>query len=157
MAKAGCNCIGYGLESGSQKIIDGMRKGFKIKDAERIIRDTYNAGIETILGIIIGFPGETEDDFKETLKFIERNKDYISWVHSPSECNVSFNNYIHNYPEKFNIILAPNRDGELWYSKDGTNTHEERQRRIRIFNEFLSAVGVKTNSYATVCKNRIGD
>lgn len=150
MAKAGCNCIGYGLESGSQKIIDRIGKGFMIENAERVVRDTYNAGIETILGIIIGFPGETEENFNETLNFIERNKQFISWVHSPSECCIGCNSFMLQHPDKFDVVLDPDGNGENWRSCDSINTHEERQRKIKVFTEFLKSIGVKSSSYASV-------
>ena len=149
MMQAGCNCIGYGLESGSQKIIDKMGKGFKMEVAERVIRDTYSVGIETILGIIVGFPGETEDDFKDTLRFVERNRNHISWIHSPSECSIGCNSYMHMNSDKFDVILDSD-NGENWRSKDGTNTHTRRQKRIKIFNEFLASINIRSSSYSTV-------
>lgn len=152
MAAAGCNCIGYGLESGSQKIVNSMGKRFKMKDAERVIRDTYNSGIETILGIIVGFPGETEEDFQQTLDFIKRNKDFISKVNFPSECCIGCNSYMHGHAEKFETILDQNNDGELWVSKDGKNTHEVRQKRKEIFNKFLDSMGSIGSSYTTAYK-----
>ncbi|MBU1255521.1 B12-binding domain-containing radical SAM protein [Patescibacteria group bacterium] len=154
MAKAGCNCIGYGLESGSQKIVDRMGKGFSIEDAERVIRDTYNAGIETILGIIIGFPGETDDDFQETMNFLRRNKRFISKINFPGECCIGCNSYMLKYPEKFNVILDPDGDGERWWSKDGKNTHDVRQRRKEVFNEFLGSLDLASGNYTTVFKKR---
>ena len=150
MAKAGCNCLGFGLESGSQKVVDMMGKGFRIEDAERVMRDTYDAGIETILGIIIGFPGETEEDFRMTLEFIKRNKAFISKVNFPSECCIGCNSYMKNHPEKFDAVLEPNNEGNNWYSKDGSNTHEIREKRIETFNKFLNVLGVPLGSYATV-------
>ena len=158
MAKAGCNCLGFGLESGSQRVVDMMGKGFRTEDAERVIRDTYEAGIETILGIIIGFPGETEEDFQMTLEFIKRNKAFISKVNFPSECCIGCNSYMKNHLEKFDVVLEPNNEGNAWYSKDGTNTHKTREKRIETFNNFLNALGVPLGSYATVYqeKNIIG-
>lgn len=152
MARAGCNCLGYGLESGSQKIIDRMGKGFKIEDAEKVIRDSYSAGIETIVGIIVGFPGETDEDFQQTLDFIKRNKNFISKVNFPSECCIGCNSYMHMHPEKFNAILDPGTDGEHWRSQDGANTHEVRQDRKEIFRRFLQSVGVFSGNYATSLK-----
>lgn len=153
MAKAGCNCLGYGLESGSQKIVDSMGKGFKIEDAERVLCDTYNAGIETVLGIIVGFPGETDECFQKTLDFIKRNKDFISKINFPSECCIGCNSHMHRHPEKFDVILEPKDDGEHWMSKDYRNTHKIRQKRIDIFNKFINSLGISYGNYATVYKN----
>lgn len=153
MAQAGFNCIGYGLESGSQKIVDLMGKGFLMDDAERVIRDTFNANIEVIVGIVIGFPGETEEDFMATLHFLEKNKKYLSWVHTPSECSIGGNSYLQRNPERFGVSAESLRLGgaQGWTSLDGTsNTHEERERRMVLFDQFLDAHSISQKHYTTV-------
>lgn len=77
MHKAGCIFLCYGLESGSDRTLKRMNKFYTSEDAERVIRATYEAGIQTAINIIVGFPGETEEDFKQTISFIKRNKEYI--------------------------------------------------------------------------------
>jgi anaerobic magnesium-protoporphyrin IX monomethyl ester cyclase len=139
MAQAGCSFLAYGLESGSQKVIDTMRKGFRIEDAQRVIRDTHGAGIKVLLNIVIGFPNETEQDFVQTMNFIERNRKYINLIAFPSECYIGNNSYLHTHPAEFSVDLSK-RQG--WESKDGLNTHEERQRRINIFNDFVYSLGI---------------
>jgi len=140
MAQAGCSFLAYGLESGSQKVIDTMRKGFKIEDAQRVIRDTHKAGIKVLLNIVIGFPNETEHDFIQTMDFVEKNRKYISLIAFPSECSIGNNSYLHTHPVDFNVILRSYAD--QWESKDGLNTHEERQKRIKIFNDFVFSIGI---------------
>lgn len=77
MRKAGCIWIKYGIESGSSRILKKIGKESDIKLIEKIIKNTYNAGIKVSSGWIIGFPTETSKDFLETLKFIWRNKKWI--------------------------------------------------------------------------------
>lgn len=146
MRRSGCENIGYGLESGSQKIIDRMNKGFKVEDAQRLIRDTHNAGIEVTVGIVVGFPGETEGDLKLTMDFIARNKDYIDIVHYPSECYIGDNTYLCRHHEEFGVSM----EGGSWSTKDGLNTHEERLRRADEFNKFIESLGLSMHNYATV-------
>lgn len=140
MAQAGCSFLAYGLESGSQKVINSMGKGFKIEDAYRVIRDTHSAGIKVLLNIVIGFPNETDYDFIQTMDFVEKNRKYIFLIASPSECFIGNSTYLHTHPAEFNVDLTKG-DGN-WQSRDGLNTHEERQRRIMIFNDFVSSVGI---------------
>jgi len=144
MAQAGCSSLAYGLESGSQKVVDSIRKGFKIEEAERIIRDTYNTGIKVVLNIIIGFPNEAENDFRQTMEFIRRNRNYIFSIAPPSECWIGNTAYLHTHPEDFNVILK--EGGEYWESADKLNTHEERQRRIKIFNDFIYSLRIPLGS-----------
>jgi len=73
MKKSGCEVLSYGFESGSQKILDAMKKGAKVKDAENAIRLTRQARIRVEGSFMIGMIGETADTVKETVDFIKRN------------------------------------------------------------------------------------
>ncbi|MFA6550439.1 MAG: tRNA (N(6)-L-threonylcarbamoyladenosine(37)-C(2))-methylthiotransferase MtaB [Candidatus Gracilibacteria bacterium] len=69
-----CAHIHLPLQSGSDKILKIMRRKYdtkKFKKACKMIRKfAPNAGITT--DVIIGFPGETEKDFKETVKLCKK-------------------------------------------------------------------------------------
>ncbi len=78
MGKAGCKRIHYGVESGTQKILNVLRKGITLKMAEDAFRWTKKAGIQTLGYFMIGSPEEKENDIKETNKFIKKiSPDYI--------------------------------------------------------------------------------
>lgn len=72
LKKAGCEILGYGFESGSQKILDNMRKNVTVKQAEDAIRLTRKAGIIVEGSFMIGMAGETEETVNETVDFIKR-------------------------------------------------------------------------------------
>lgn len=78
--KSGLEAIFWGLESASTKILKLMDKGIKPQITERILKDCYQIGIKSHVGVILGFPEETEKDLLETLNFIEKNKKYITLV-----------------------------------------------------------------------------
>lgn len=67
---AGTKAIVYGLESGSQKILDAMNKRTTVEMARKAILATKRLGIEVYLDCLIGYPGETEETIAETEKFI---------------------------------------------------------------------------------------
>jgi radical SAM superfamily enzyme YgiQ (UPF0313 family) len=69
MAETGCVWIGYGIESGSQKILDAMNKKAKLEQAKKAIRDTRKAGIYPNTTFIFGYPGETLETIRETVNF----------------------------------------------------------------------------------------
>lgn len=77
MKEAGLESIFWGVESASPRIIELMNKGTDINDVSRILKDSYNAGIKNNLGIMFGFPTETEEDVKMTIDFIRENYQYI--------------------------------------------------------------------------------
>ena len=88
MKKAGCHTLIYGVENGSDRILKLMGKGYTSKEASEVIQNTNKAGICTNINIIVGFPGENEDDFNQTIEFIRQNKDYINEVTNISGCTL---------------------------------------------------------------------
>ncbi|MFZ5800911.1 MAG: B12-binding domain-containing radical SAM protein [Candidatus Omnitrophota bacterium] len=74
MKAANCKAIGYGIESGSQRILDNMDKGIKVEQAKRAIALTRKSGIYAATSFILGYPGETAQTIQETVDFcIEMN------------------------------------------------------------------------------------
>jgi len=69
MAETGCVWIGYGIESGSQKILDAMNKKTKVEHARRAVVETCKAGIYPNTTFIFGYPGETRESIQETIDF----------------------------------------------------------------------------------------
>ena len=69
MKKAGCHYIGYGVESGSQMMLNSMRKGITVEQAKKAILLTKKAGIMPHATFMIGTPGETRETIRETIKF----------------------------------------------------------------------------------------
>jgi radical SAM superfamily enzyme YgiQ (UPF0313 family) len=66
-----------GIESGSQRILDRMDKKIDIPQIKAAISGLANAGIKTTVMFVIGYPGETEADFQETLNLIEECREDI--------------------------------------------------------------------------------
>lgn len=69
MADVGCVWIGYGIESGSQQILDAMNKKTKVDQAKTAIRNTRAAGIYANTTFIFGYPGENLQTIQETIEF----------------------------------------------------------------------------------------
>lgn len=87
MKRAGCRLIHFGMESGSQRILDQIQKQATLADAERAIRFTKEAGIDSLCFFMLGFPGETPEEKEATIRFARRiNPTYVSFhVVSPHE------------------------------------------------------------------------
>jgi radical SAM superfamily enzyme YgiQ (UPF0313 family) len=67
-----CFRIWYGSESGSQKVLDSMKKQFTIEDVFRAGRLTKEAGIEVGFFIMIGYPGEEIEDIYKTVDMLKK-------------------------------------------------------------------------------------
>lgn len=72
MKEAGCVAIGYGIESGSQVILDNMNKKITVEQAERVLNDTVRVGMRPIVFLMYGYIGETRQTVEETVRFIQR-------------------------------------------------------------------------------------
>jgi anaerobic magnesium-protoporphyrin IX monomethyl ester cyclase len=68
---AGCVRINVGAESGSQRILDRIKKEYEVDEIVRAARRAGKAGICVSHSFITGFPGETEQDFQATLDVIK--------------------------------------------------------------------------------------
>ena len=69
MAETGCVWIGYGIESGSQKILNAMNKKASVEQAQAAVVNTRKAGIFPNTTFIFGYPGETRETIRETIEF----------------------------------------------------------------------------------------
>lgn len=68
--QAGCHLIKFGIESGSQEILDGMRKGYRIEQAYEVFRWAKETGLKTHAHVMIGNPGETPETLEQTIRYI---------------------------------------------------------------------------------------
>jgi len=70
--KAGVWNIFYGIESGSQMMLDRMKKGITIAEIKRAIGITHEAGIDTQCSFILGMPGESLATISETRELLSQ-------------------------------------------------------------------------------------
>lgn len=66
-----------GIESGSQHVLELIGKKITVQQSKDSLFNLASAGIKTTTYWIVGFPGETEADFQQTLDFLEEVKDYV--------------------------------------------------------------------------------
>lgn len=79
MRSAGCVWASFGIESGSQKILNELNKGVTVEQAEKGIRMAREAGIKVDASFMMGAPGETRETVEETIEFCKRNDFYVTF------------------------------------------------------------------------------
>jgi len=80
LKQAGCYSVAYGIESGSQKIIDIINKEITLEQAEEAVRLSHEVGLQTIGYFMIGNPGETPETIRQTIQFAKRLKlDFVQF------------------------------------------------------------------------------
>ncbi len=68
MKKAGCKRVGFGVESGNQRVLDYIKKKQTIEEVREAFAGAKRAGLETMGFFIFGLPTETEDTMDDTIR-----------------------------------------------------------------------------------------
>lgn len=118
LQRAGCKFIYFGLESGSDRILNKINKGIRSKQISTFIRTLHEHSIMPAPSLFVGAPDETEDDFKKTKQFILDHQQYLSIVNL--------------YP----LRLTPGSDFTIMQKKP--NRHTEK-RLYELMEEFVEA------------------
>ncbi|MHA2286647.1 MAG: B12-binding domain-containing radical SAM protein [Candidatus Thorarchaeota archaeon] len=69
LRSAGCHTLYIGAESGSQRVLNSMRKGITLNQVRRSVKIAKDAGLAVILSFVFGFPGETQSEMQSTIDF----------------------------------------------------------------------------------------
>ncbi|MBA7612766.1 hypothetical protein ES703_20006 [subsurface metagenome] len=69
MKDAGCYSVSFGIESGSQDILDNIGKKMTLEQSRNAVKLSKEAGIFTIGFFMFGNLGENEQTMKQTIKF----------------------------------------------------------------------------------------
>ena len=73
MERAHCDFLAFGVEAGTQKILDRLNKRQTLDQVEHAVRQAKRQGIARVHGFfVIGSPGETEADILESFRFAAR-------------------------------------------------------------------------------------
>jgi radical SAM superfamily enzyme YgiQ (UPF0313 family) len=85
MAQSGCRGVFFGVEAGSRRMQSIIDKHLDPQRAEEIIDITERVGISSIVSLITGFPQETWDDVRETLRMFMHS---VRCPHSGPQLNI---------------------------------------------------------------------
>ncbi len=86
LEKSGCKHLYIGIESGSERILNQIKKGITLDQTLDVVRDISRTDIIAHYNFMTGFPMETGIDLKDTLDFIDQimtidRRAYISSLH----------------------------------------------------------------------------
>ena len=114
LADSGCAMLNYGIESGSQKVLDDMDKKVTVAEMEQNFRDGAKVGVGAFTNWIVGFPTEQYQDFADTLTFLWRNRNMNIINISPGfGFGLGMNTVAGQNPARFNILDHKYLDGVI--------------------------------------------
>lgn len=70
MEQTNCRCVFLGVESGSQEILDRMKKGITLEQIEKTFKWVNELGMDSIASATLGYPGETRETIEQTMEFV---------------------------------------------------------------------------------------
>lgn len=72
MKKAGCTSLSFGIETGTQRLLDTLNKRCSIHDIENAFQIAKDIGMWTVGYFMFGIPGETRRDWYQTIEFAKK-------------------------------------------------------------------------------------
>ena len=147
--KAGGNTLVTGIETGSDRLRKIMRKGFNNKDLEFNLDQISKLKMKFYFMLISGLPGETHDDFQETLDQLTKWQKYVATgsiigINLGTTATIESGTHIYDNFEKYNLVgLKGERPkGIEWMCTTTPDlTYKERVRRRVKIQEHVTDLG----------------
>jgi radical SAM superfamily enzyme YgiQ (UPF0313 family) len=79
-ADSGLTRISFGMETASPSLIKRMAKGTRVERNQQFIEDAWRAGLSVRCSMMLGYPGETEDDLVLTRDFLDHNRQHFDRI-----------------------------------------------------------------------------
>jgi anaerobic magnesium-protoporphyrin IX monomethyl ester cyclase len=131
---SGCMALNYGIESGSQRVLDAMRKNVTIAEVEKNLRDGASVGIEAQTNWMLCYLNEETVDFAKTMTLAWRIQNYRLTSMARGTMNIGPGR-IDDDREFYNV--HPKYFCLSWATKDLSNTKIHRLIRFKSFNIFV--------------------
>ena len=144
MSSAGCTEVDFGFISGSNRLLKRMGKPFNIPKLERALEVAALSGMMTRLRLMVGHPGEEDDDFERTIDFLEKNRKHIDSVNMIASFYPQPGSAIHESPEEYGVILPLKGSPEYWHDGSYKN-HSYRQKKQKEMAIVLRAMDLLTD------------
>lgn len=136
LKKGGCGMLSFGIESGSQRVLDLMKKNVKRDAVEQNLKDFTKAGIKCHTNWFVGFPGEGYNDVADTMTLLWRTRNYNIFGRSFGTCQIGMDTPLNYERSKFGI--SEHQLTHQWRSNDFTNTIFQRLIRYKCVNVILN-------------------
>lgn len=132
LAESGCYRIHYGVESGSQRILDYLQKGITIPQIIKAFDSSRKAGLQRFAYMMLGVPSETLEDMNETFRLIRRiTPDHVNY----SICTPFPKTYLYEEARRSQLI-----QDDYWQK---FAERPDSSFRIRTLNEYFDEIALR--------------
>jgi hypothetical protein len=140
-ARSGCARLTTGLESGSQRILDSMKKGTRLDLIGTFLQDAAAAGVSCRCTMILGYPGETADDVQSSADFLAKHSreiERVSLNRLQIVAGTSLHGLLKRAPQRFggfHIVSETAALAHVGHSNDTFRTAPYRKSVMRLLSE----------------------
>lgn len=142
LAKAGFTHLIFGVDAWSENLLRQQRKGYTMKMVFENLENCTSAGIRTYVNLLVGVPGETEEDIDQTIENIIHCKDNFYVLNAVNTLILTGGSEYYRNPEKYGIRFRGDKDEiqrqhpyyvplDLWYSENPYIDQEVRVARLK--------------------------
>lgn len=160
--QAGVVSLRFGVDGWCQNTLKLQNKGYTTEMIGQNLRDCKAAGIFIEVNVVIGVPGETEEDIDESIRFLIENKSYVDRIASLSPLMLKESSDYWNQPKKYGLCFRGDREelcgwynhapngmpDDLWYSENPYIDGLVRKKRFEKVVFALSKNGVDMGEFA---------
>ncbi len=159
MKTAGFHRIRVGVDGWSDNILRRQRKGYNMRLVKQTMKNCHEVGIAVDVNVLIGVPGETDEDITETIQNLYDVRGWINSVGSFNTLNLVRGSEYYENPELYGIEFRGDKDeiyakhknhipDDLWYSTDPYIDAEVRLDRIERVAAALDDMGLKAGDFS---------
>ncbi|MBM4045204.1 MAG: radical SAM protein [Planctomycetes bacterium] len=163
---AGCTALRFGVDGWTDHTLRLQRKGYNMRLVQENLRHCHDAGIRVAVNLVLGVPGETEDDVQDIIANFLRNKGSIDLVESLNTLILVAGSEYYRNPDRHEIRFRGDKaeiyqkhphaiPPELWYSEDPYIDHEVRAKRLKAVYTGLTQGGIPVCGFAKGVVERI--
>ncbi len=102
----GLRAVHFGMESANQRVLDLMRKGTRIDKVPAMLRTLHDGGILAQVSWFAGFPTETIEEHRDTVRFLEQHRNVIDLDVFVGSFYFEFGTYVAAHPEEFDSEIV---------------------------------------------------
>lgn len=110
LGDTGCYYLSIGIESMSDKMLKLMNKKTTVEDNIKAILNADKVGLKLRLFLLVGFPGETDNDIEQTIKILKDMKYDSIGIYAFVPYHGTD---VQKHPDKYNAVINPNYDGYI--------------------------------------------
>jgi hypothetical protein len=115
--KAGFVSFSWGVESGSQRVLDAISKGTHSKIVASLLKKAAASGIRNVCWVMIGLPTETANDLASTVSFVDETLDSVDyWL--ISRFRLQKDSMMATNPKRWGIVPGKDEDDPFSISDD---------------------------------------